>query len=210
MSPLKTILWNWTKTNVTYAFQYKHKNVWLQIGHVKIWECKKQKPVIVKIDRTLSLDEYIASLCRKAGKTLSILARTSDFTSTNKKSVLMKTVVQSQFDPMIKTFQSGCSIAAVPTKKINDLLDRSLRLIHKDKISSFEDFIKSENSFTIQQRNIQSLAIGIWRVKEILSNNIAHEIIQTKKTWTWGHNYFTCNCVNTYKIGLNLFGIICF
>ena len=73
----------------------------------------------------------------------------------------MKTVVQSQFDPMIKTFQSGCSIAAVPTKKINDLLDRSLRLIHKDKISSFEDFIKSENSFTIQQRNIQSLAIGI-------------------------------------------------
>ena len=39
----------------------------------------------------------------------------------------------------------------------------------------------------------------------MLSNNITHEILQTKKTWTWGHNYFTCNCVNAYKIGLNLF-----
>ena len=63
---------------------FKYKNVW-----VKIWERKKQK--------LLSFDEYIAVLCRKAGNELSVLARLSNFMSTNKKRVLMKIFTESQF-----------------------------------------------------------------------------------------------------------------
>ena len=43
-----------------------------QIGEPKIWESKKQKLLDVEIDRTLSFDEYVASLCRKGGKKLSV------------------------------------------------------------------------------------------------------------------------------------------
>ena len=53
--------------------------VWAKIGKTKIWDCKKQKLLGVEIDSILSFDEPIASLCRKAGKKLSVLARLSNF-----------------------------------------------------------------------------------------------------------------------------------
>ena len=56
----------------------------------KIWESKKQKLLGVETDRTLSFDEHIASLYRKVGKKLSVLARLSNFMCTNKKRVWWK------------------------------------------------------------------------------------------------------------------------
>ena len=56
--------------------------------------------------------------------------------------------------------------------KINHLHELSLRIVYKDKISSFEDLLKRDKSFTIHQRNIQSLAIELFKVKGNLSNNI--------------------------------------
>ena len=63
----------------------------------KFGKSKKQKLLDVEIDRTLSFDEYIASICRKAGKKKSVLARLSNFMCTNKKRVLMKAFIESQF-----------------------------------------------------------------------------------------------------------------
>ena len=72
--------------------RFKYENIW-----AKIWECKKQKPLGVEIDRTLSFDEYIASLSKKAGKKLSVLARLSNFLCANKIRVFMKAFIESQF-----------------------------------------------------------------------------------------------------------------
>ena len=130
----------------------------------KIWESKKQKLLDVETDRTLSFDEHIASLCRKAGKNLSVLARLSNFCflCTNKKRVLMKAFIESQFSycPLIWMFHSrGVS------NKINHWHERSLRIVYQDNISSFEDLLKKDRSFTIHQRNIQSLVIELFKVK---------------------------------------------
>ena len=62
---------------------FKYENVWANIGKTKIWESEKQKRLGVEIDRTLNFDEYIASLCKKAGNKLSVLARLSNFMCTN-------------------------------------------------------------------------------------------------------------------------------
>ena len=135
---------------------FKYKNVWAKIGKTKIWESKKQKLLGVEIDRTLSFDEHIASLCRKAGKKLSVLARLSNFMCTNKKRVLMKVFIDSQFSycPLIWMFHSRGD-----NKNINHLHERSMRILYKDNISSYEDLLERDRSFTIHQRNIQSLAI---------------------------------------------------
>ena len=76
---------------------FKYENGWAKIRKAKIWENKKQKLLGVEIDGTLSFDEHITSLCRKAGKKLSVLARFSNFMCTNKKRVLMKAFIESQF-----------------------------------------------------------------------------------------------------------------
>ena len=170
----------------------------------KIWESKKQKLLDVETDRTLSFDEHIASLCRKAGKNLSVLARLSNFCflCTNKKRVLMKAFIESQFSycPLIWMFHSrGAS------NKINHLHERLLRIVYQDNISSFEDLLKKDRSFTIHQRNIKSLVIELFEVKRNISNNVMYDIFQTRKI-----NYnvrsqtdFASICVNNKKFGLN-------
>ena len=66
-------------------------------------------------------------------------------------------------------------------------------------------------SFTIHQRNIQSLVIELFKIKGNLSNNVMYYIFQTRKI-----NYnlrsrpdFASNCVNTNKFGLNSLRYFC-
>ena len=100
---------------MSLASGLKYENVWAKIG-IGILR--------VEIDRTLSFDEHIASLCRKAGKKLSVLARLSNFMCTNKKRVLMKGFTESQFGycPLIWMFHSRGT-----NNKINHLHELSLR-----------------------------------------------------------------------------------
>ena len=49
---------------------YKHENIWAGNGEVKIWESLKQVLLGVVIYRDLSFNEYVSSLCKKAGKKL--------------------------------------------------------------------------------------------------------------------------------------------
>ena len=157
---------------------------------------KKLKLLGVEIDRTLSFDEHITSLCRKAGKKLYVLARLSHFMCTNKKRILMKAFIESQFSycPLIWMFHSTSV-----NNKINHLHERSLRIVYKNNISSFEYLLKNDRSFTIHHRNIQSIAIELFKVKGNLSNSIMYNIFQTRKI-----NYnlrsrtdFASICVNT-------------
>ena len=142
---------------------YKHKTIWAMIGQTKIWESRKQKLVVVEIDSNLNFDLYVSSLCKKAGKKLSVLARLSYFMSLNQRRTLMKTFIESQFGycPLIWMFHSR-----IVNKKINQLHESALGIAYKDYISSFEDLLKRNKSVTIHHRNIQSLAIELFKVKQ--------------------------------------------
>ena len=138
------------------APEFKYKNVLTKAWKTKIWASKKQKLLGVEIYKTLSFDEYITSLCRKAGKKLSVLVRLSNFVCTNKKRVLLKAFIESQFGyrPLIWMFHSkGVN------NKANNLHERLLQIVYKNNISSFEDLLKMDKSLSVHQRNIQSLAI---------------------------------------------------
>ena len=114
------------------CFEISYENIWAKNGKTKIWESKKQKLLGVEIDRPLNFDEYIASLCKKAGKKLFVLARLSNFMCTNKKRVLIKAFIESQFGhcPLIWMFHSrGVN------NKINHLHERSLQIVYNDNIS---------------------------------------------------------------------------
>ena len=91
----------------------------------------------------------------------------------------MKAFIESQFGYclLIWMFRSR-----VVNNKINHLHKRSLEIVYKDNISSFEDLLKRDKEFTIHQRNIQSLALELFKVKRNLSNNIMYDIFQTRTT----------------------------
>ena len=60
---------------------YKHENIWARIGDVKNWDSLKQKLLGVVIDRDLSFNEYVSSLCKRAGRKLFVLSRLSNLMS---------------------------------------------------------------------------------------------------------------------------------
>ena len=173
------------------VLRFVYENVWANIGKTKIWESKRQKMLNVQIYWTLSFNEYIASLCRKAGNKLLALERLLSFMckSFNERvlmrEILMKAFIESQFDycPLFWMFHSrGVN------SKINQVHERSLRSVYEDNISSFEESLKRDKSFNTHQTNIQSLAIELFKIKGNLSNNIMYEILGLQKlTATWGH-----------------------
>ena len=93
----------------------------------------------------------------------------------------MKAFIKLQFGycPLIWVFHtSGVN------NKVDHLHERSLRIVYKNNISSFEELFKTNKSFTIHQRNILSLAIELFKVKGNISNNIIYDIFKLEKLAT--------------------------
>ena len=95
-----------------------------------------------------------------------------------KRRIAMKTFIESQFNYclLIWMFQSRTM-----NNKINRLHERALRIVYSDFKSSFEGLLMKDKSFTIRERNIQSLAIEIYKFLNGLSpsflNNVFHKNI---------------------------------
>ena len=58
-------------------------------------------------------------------------------------------------------------------KKISSLHERALRITHEDKISSFQNFQKKDNSVSVNQKNVKLLGTKMFKIY----NNMAPEIL---------------------------------
>ena len=84
-------------------------------------------------------------MCRKAGQKLSALSRISPYLETDKKELLFKSMVKSQFSycPLVWML---CSRNA--DSLVNEIQERSLRLITNDKNSTLEHLLLASNEIT--------------------------------------------------------------
>ena len=120
---------------------------------------------------------------------------------------LMKSFIEAQFGycPLIWIF---CGRAA--SNKINHIHERSLCIVYNDYISSFKDLLRREKTFTIHHRNIQSLAIELFKVKNNISNTIISELFETRSVNynLRSESYFPVKCIKTsqyFHFSLNIY-----
>ena len=105
------------------------------------------------IDRNLNFKGHTKNIRRKAGQKLSTLLRTSSHINTDKKVLLYKSMIKSQFAycPLVWMF---CF------RKSNNLIfkvhERALKLIYQDNCN-FEVLLEKQHDFSIHQRNLQVL-----------------------------------------------------
>ena len=87
-----------------------------------------------------------------------------------KRKVLMNAFFNAQFNycPLIWMLHSRQN-----NNKIKHLHERCLRLIHNDKLSSYEELLEKDGSVSIHHKNIQSLAIEMFQIKHGQSPEIA-------------------------------------
>ena len=70
-------------------------------------------------------------------------------------------------------------------RKINRLLERCLTIIYDDKQSSFIKLLEKDNSVTIHQRNLQILAIEMFKVSNGLSPVLKNDIFKLRGEQTY-------------------------
>ena len=66
--------------------------------------------------------------------------------------------------------------------QINKIHERALRIAYDDNVSDFDSLLEKDESVTIHQRNIQVLALEIYKTQKDLNPKFMKEIFSMKKT----------------------------
>ena len=135
--------------------------------YIKSSDCEKL--LGIKIDKSLNFNKHVEGLCQKASQKMHALSRVTPYMSVSKKRILMNAFFTSQFSycPLVWMFHSRSL-----NSRINKLHERCLRIIYSDKNSSFKELLDKDRSVSVHTRNLQTLAIEMFKV----SNNIAPKI----------------------------------
>ena len=138
----------------------KNEQMWAKLDRDIFWECNDIKLLGITLDNNLKFDKNVFNICSKANKKLSALTRVAKFRPFKKRRIQFKAFIESQFKycPLVWMFHGRQT-----NDKINKLHERALRIVYNDTITSFEELLIKDKTFTIHNQNIQSLAIEMYK-----------------------------------------------
>ena len=146
----------------------------IAISNTNVSSEQKVKLLVINLESKLNFDYHVNTLLNKANKKYHALARVCNYMNTNKRRVLMKAFITSQFSycPLV-----WISHSRTMNNRINILHEKALRLVYTNKPNlSFDDLLKEDKSVKIHQKNLQILATEIYKVKNDLGPKIMADI----------------------------------
>ena len=170
-----------------------------KVDNLDIKNSKTQKLLGIEIDNKLTFTDHVTSICKKASQKLHALSRVRNFMTLKQGKIILKTFILSHFGycPLVWMFHSRTLNC-----RINKLHERALRITYKDDKSSFEELLIKDESFTVHERNIQKLAIELYKVAYRLSPEIMDSILPLKSGVIYpGESIFKTSNVKTVSWG---------
>ena len=176
-----------------------HEDDFIIIDEYAIQNSKCEKLSGIKIDHKLSFDDHATELCEKASRKLHTLSRVSKFMNFKQWRLVMRSFISSQFGycPLVWMFHSRKF-----NNRINSIHERSLGVVYDDKVSSLEELLIKDSSFTTHERNIQTLAIELYKVVHGLSPEIIKHVFPLEESVRYPSvNKLMTRNVNTVRYG---------
>ena len=93
--------------------------------------------------------------------------------------------------------------------RINKIHERALRIVYNDDLSSFDELLNRDSSFTIHSRNNQALAIELYKVVNGLSPEIMNQVFPLKDVLLHCSRFpFKTGNVKTVSYGMETLGFM--
>ena len=127
-------------------------------------------------------------------KKLHALYRVCKYITLNQRRIIMKAFIESQFGycPLIWIFHGNMTL----NNTMNNIQERALRLVYTDYPSTYDQLLARDSSYRIHHRNLQRLAIEIYKFKHNLGPEILNEIFESNS------NTFNNRSDKTYVDGI--------
>ena len=106
----------------------------LTVKDSEVLSSNHEKLLGITIDNDLNFSEHVTNLCKKVNSKISALARVSPCMAISKARIVMKAFVSSQFSYCLLVWMNH---SRTLNTQINRLHEKSLRIVYKDKITSF-------------------------------------------------------------------------
>ena len=125
-----------------------------------------------------TFEKHINELCKKRNLKLYALTRCAKFMSTEKRHLILKVFIISQFSycPLVRMFHTKQL-----NNRTNSLHEKALRVTCQDGNSSFNELLNLDKFISIHYRNIKYLLTEIYRVKMGFSPPIMSDILSLRE-----------------------------
>ena len=203
-----TRLLNWLKYNGQKANPDKfhlllsdpNENHFARIENFEIKNTEYRNLLGVTVDNKLTFKNHVEILCTKASQKLHALCRVSKYMTFKQRKTIMQSFIFSQFGycPLVWLFHSRKL-----NTRINKIHERALRIVYQDRKSTFKELLEKDESFTVHERNIQTLGIELYKVASGFSPHIMKLVLplKPKGNFVWEKVFQTFN-VKTTSWGL--------
>ena len=187
-------LLNWVANNALKAnpdkfhllLSSKNKNLSIKVDDFLIKNSESQTLLGITLDNDLNFDDHVNKLCKKASGKLHALGRVAQYMDIQQRCKIMNAFINAQFGycPLVWMFHSRAL-----NNKINRIHERALRIVYNDANSSFNELLIKNRTFTIHERNIQTLAIEVFKIINGISLEIMKEILPLKSTSNYSSRF---------------------
>ena len=168
------------------------ENLSINVGGFDISNSSSKKLLGVTIDNKMTFKTYVTKICAKASQKLHALSRVGNYMDLKQRKIITQSFIRSQFGycPLVWMFNSR-----ELNTRINKIHERSLRIVYQDHKSSFASLLQKDQSFTIHERNIQTLGIELYKVANGIAPEIMRLVFPTKPEvkYPWENIFQTFN-----------------